>query len=405
MFQKLSIIIPAYDEEDAIASIIERSLIAKSSICENTSVDHVEIIVVSDGSTDKTVPIAQQYEPDITLINYLPNKGYGAAIKTGFHAASGDLVSFLDADGTCDPLFFIDMINTMEREKADIVIGSRMGKKSRMPKIRRLGNTIFVNLIKLLSKQTLTDSASGMRVIRKDKLPEIYPLPDGLHFTPAMSVKAIFDSNLTIAEIDMTYEERMGESKLSVLKDGLRFLRVIIEAALGYNAFRFFGLIAMVLIAVSVYYGIHPVSFYLQNRYIEEWMIYRLITISTLTTSALLLLIIGRVTQSLADISNSQLRNRDSIVRRSISTTFIKFGLLTSLIFFALSLSILWPAMEQYILSGKIYIHWSRVLFGAQFFLIGVLCFASGSLNIGFRYLKEMFQYNYPEIHSTPDKD
>jgi glycosyltransferase involved in cell wall biosynthesis len=149
MFQKLSIIIPAYDEEDAIASIIERSLDAKSSICENTSVDDVEIIVVSDGSTDQTVPIAQEYEPDITLINYLPNKGYGAAIKTGFHAASGDLVSFLDADGTCDPLFFIDMINTMEKESADIVIGSRMGKQSKMPGIRRFGNQLFVNLIKI----------------------------------------------------------------------------------------------------------------------------------------------------------------------------------------------------------------------------------------------------------------
>ncbi|TNE73783.1 glycosyltransferase family 2 protein [bacterium] len=394
MFYSLSIIIPAYNEEDAIVSIIERSLAARQHIITNTLVKDVEIIVVSDGSVDKTPELAKQFEPQIKLIAYVPNKGYGAAIKTGFNEASGDLVSFLDADGTCDPLFFSDMINRMEEENADIVIGSRMGKQSKMPGIRRLGNTIFVNLIKILSKQELTDSASGMRVIKKDKLSRIYPLPDGLHFTPAMSVKALFDSNLKISEVDMTYEERVGESKLSVLKDGFRFLRVIIEAALGYNSFRIFAINAVLLLFIAGYYSIEPLIYYFNNTALEEWMIYRMITISTLTTSGIILLIIGRVIQTLSDIANAQNHSSESIIRKSTNFLFIRFGLFLSVFFAIIGLVILWNGIETYIESGQVFIHWSRVLLGAQAFTLSIVSFASGGFAVGLRYLKDKLLYN-----------
>lgn len=391
MFQKLSIIIPAYDEEDAIASIIERSLDAKSSICENTIVDDVEIIVVSDGSTDKTVPIAQQYEPDITLINYLPNKGYGAAIKTGFHAASGDLVSFLDADGTCDPLFFIDMINTMEKKYADIVIGSRMGKQSKMPGIRRFGNQLFVNLIKILSKQKLTDSASGMRVIRKDRLNEIYPLPDGLHFTPAMSVKAIFDSNLKIAEIDMTYEERVGDSKLHVLKDGVNFLRVIIEAALGYNPFRILAIASIFLFLFSAFYAWYPIRYAFENGTLAEWMIYRLTAVFVTFNSGVLLLVLGRVTQTLMDIANKT-KPSSSYIRTITDFLFLKYGWLTGFVSLVIALYTLWPAIYEYTVFSTVSQHWSLIMLGSFLILFSILCMTTGVLNIGLNYIKYRFE-------------
>lgn len=393
MFQKLSIVIPAYNEEDAIESIIQRCLEAKSHITSTSPVKEVEIIVVSDGSVDKTVERAKLFEPQIKLIAYVPNKGYGAALKTGFDAGTGDLVSFLDSDGTCDPLYFADMINKMATENADIVIGSRMGKNSKMPGIRRLGNTIFVTLIKLLSKQELTDSASGMRVIKKNKLKEIYPLPDGLHFTPAMSVKALFDSNLKISEVDMSYEERVGESKLSVLKDGFRFLRVIIEAALGYNSFRIFALNAIILFLISGFYLIEPILFYYQKQVLEEWMIYRMITISTLSTSGLLLLILGRIIQTLSDIANSQNRSSESIIRKSTNFLFIRYGLILSVLFALLGVFILWDGIVQYVESGQVFIHWSRVLIGAQAITLSIVSFASGAFAIGLRYLKDKLTY------------
>ena len=237
----LSIIIPAYNEEDAIANIIERCLKERDTIVRETPVERVEIIVVNDGSHDKTPEIARQFN-EISLISYAKNRGYGAAIKAGFEKATGTIVSFLDADGTCDPNYFVGMCNTLIAEDADIVIGSRMTPESKMPKVRRIGNLLYVALINLLGDTKITDSASGMRVIKKSSLEKIYPLPDGLHFTPSMSCRAVMDENIKILEIPMRYEERVGESKLGVIRDGIRFLKTIIDIALTYEPFKFFGL-------------------------------------------------------------------------------------------------------------------------------------------------------------------
>src|SRR4030095_4136132 len=99
-----------YNEEEGIRSIIERTLSASNKIRSETGLSEVEVIVVNDGSHDATARIAQKYSEQnlIRLISYEKNRGYGAAIKAGFAEASGDLLSFLDADGTCDPLIFVD---------------------------------------------------------------------------------------------------------------------------------------------------------------------------------------------------------------------------------------------------------------------------------------------------------
>src|SRR5262249_26406939 len=144
---------------------------------------------------------------------------------------SGELVGFLDADGTCDPLYFADMCQALQDQSAMLVLGSRMGPESQMPQIRRLGNRIFALLLGVLSGKAVSDTASGMRVIRRDALPELYPLPDGMHFTPAMSSRAIMN-DLPIIEIPMQYHERVGQSKLRVIRDGFRFLRAIWDAML-----------------------------------------------------------------------------------------------------------------------------------------------------------------------------
>lgn len=387
MFQKLSIIIPAYNEEDAIISIIERCLAAKKHITTTSPVKDIEIIVVSDGSVDKTVERAKPFEPQIKLIAYVPNRGYGSALKTGFDAGTGDLVSFLDADGTCDPLYFADMINKMVSDQADIVIGSRMGKNSKMPRIRRLGNTIFVTLIKLLSKKELTDSASGMRVIKKNKLKEIYPLPDGLHFTPAMSVKALFDSNLKISEVDMTYEERVGESKLSVLKDGFRFLRVILEAALGYNPFRLLTFLSLFFFLFSFSFAALLIKTVVSGEPFQEWMIYRFIAVLVTFTSGILILVIGRVTQTLMDLANNT-KPRSSFLRNLTENLFLRYGWITGLFGFLTGLIILWPGLYEYFTLGTVTMHWALTMLGSFVFLFGLLSWTTGILNVGLNYIK-----------------
>ena len=125
----LTIVIPALNEEAAIGETIERCLEARDYICDAGGLDAVEIIVVSDGSTDGTERIARSY-PDVTVLTFEQNRGYGAAIKCGFAHGHGSLVSFLDADGTCDPTVFAQLCRAIRDEGADVALGSRMGPES-----------------------------------------------------------------------------------------------------------------------------------------------------------------------------------------------------------------------------------------------------------------------------------
>jgi len=245
----LSVVIPAYNEEGGIAQIIERVLSIRPGLAK-AGVDDLELIVVDDGSRDETASIAARYS-QVRLIRHPVNRGYGAALKTGFSQAQGNLLGFLDADGTYPPERFPDLCQVALAEDVDLVIGSRMsGTESEMPLVRRIGNFIFANLVSLLGNHRVSDSSSGMRVIRREALPRLYPLPDGLNFTPVMSTRALHEE-IGWREIPIPYKERVGRSKLNVVRDGTRFLYTIIWTALNYNPVRVLGGIGLGLAAIT----------------------------------------------------------------------------------------------------------------------------------------------------------
>lgn len=304
---RLTIVIPAYNEEDAITSIVERCLAARESITAATDVREVELVVVSDGSTDRTVERVRPLVDGeaVRLIEYAPNRGYGVALKTGFRAATGDLVAFLDADGTCDPEWFVPLIDACTKGGASVATGCRMTATSRMPPLRRLGNRFFRGLINLLARAEVRDSASGMRVLRRECLPWVYTLPDGMHFTPAMTATAVFDPGLGLHEVDMPYEERVGRSKLSVVKDGLRFLRCILDVCLLYRPLRMFGPPALGLLALAAFLGltiawakfVDPA-----HAHLPRWYLFRMITATVAAALALTLLMVGVVAERVAAV-------------------------------------------------------------------------------------------------------
>jgi glycosyltransferase involved in cell wall biosynthesis len=248
----LSVVIPAYNEEDGIAAIVERVLAVEPAL-DDIGVG-LELIVVDDGSRDRTGEIVRRYER-VRLLRHDPNRGYGAALKTGFAAGCGELLAFLDADGTYPPESLPELCQHA-LDGADVVVGSRRsGAASGMPVVRKVGNFVWANLVTLLSGRQVVDPASGMRVFRREALERLYPLPDGLNFTPVMSTRAV-NEGLNFVEIPMPYEERAGRSKLSVVKDGLRFLQTIIWTAMAYNPARLLGGVGFGLFVVGMIIGL-----------------------------------------------------------------------------------------------------------------------------------------------------
>lgn len=246
--QTLSVVIPAYNEQAGIEQIIDRVRAIHDALAAQNIA--LELIVVDDGSKDQTTKLASQH-PETYVIRHTVNRGYGAALKTGFRHARGEYVAFLDADGTYPPEAFPALCRALETQQADIVVGSRMsGATSEMPLTRRIGNFAFARMLSVLSGVHVQDTASGMRVFRRQVLPQLYPLPDGLDLTPAMTTRALHE-NLKIIEVPIEYSERIGRSKLSVVRDGMRFTNTIVWTTMTYNPVRLWGGIGLALGAVA----------------------------------------------------------------------------------------------------------------------------------------------------------
>lgn len=368
----LTVVVPALNEADAIGATIRRCLDAREHIIETSTVDRVEIIVVSDGSTDRTEEIARGFE-DVTVLVFEKNRGYGAAIMAGFAHGSGDLVSFLDADGTCDPLFFAQMCRALDEQQADLVLGSRVGEESRMPWIRVLGNTIFAWVLGILSQHSVDDTASGMRVIRRSVLPDLYPLPDGLHFTPAMSARVLMEGKLSLVELPMRYSERVGQSKLSVARDGIRFLSCIVRAAVAYRPARPLLLLAAVLAIMALALAAVPIGFYLGEHRLEEWMIYRMLLSSLLATVTSVLVMAAVLADRIAAAAYGRKVGEGWITGVVVRLFGRRNRRIGSIALIGAAVAIVWPGIVEYSLLGTVHMHWSRAVLASLLLVLALM--------------------------------
>jgi len=215
---KVSVILPAKNEEDAIGTILKKCREALKNV------DH-ELIVV-DNSTDRTPEIAEQFGARV-IRNV---EGYGRAYIEGLKAAEGDVVVMLDADGTYDPLEIPRLIEPIVSNKADIVLGSRfLGeiKEGAMNPVHRLGNKLLTKMTNFFFKSNFTDVHSGMRAARKKSIDSLGLSCEGMEFATEMLAKA-WRMGLKIVEVPITYYPRKGDSKLRTFRDGWRHLRFML---------------------------------------------------------------------------------------------------------------------------------------------------------------------------------
>ncbi len=365
MNEKLSIVIPAYNEENSVDDILKRCLDARAALMRDAGLSAVEVVIVDDGSRDKTKEKAARWT-DAKLVVHEKNKGYGAALMTGFRASSGDLLSFLDADGTCDPLEFKGLVLALREAKADMAVGARLHAGSQMPFVRTVGNRLYALLIRGLTGVSLTDTASGMRVFKRSLLPRLAPLPTGLHFTPAMTARVACMGGAFV-ERPISYAERVGQSKLSVIRDGVRFLRVILGTVFAYFPMRVFGPLAAAFLLGAAGLGLLPVRTYLGGAGIEEWMIYRLLTVLTLSACGLIFAAIGLLAQK---ASNAALHRPISWVDRPVIR---ETAAVCGSALWLCGVGVNWPTLVQYATTGHITRHWAWVLLGALAVISGTV--------------------------------
>ena len=223
MLSRISIIIPAYNEEDSIGLVLKalpRQIIQ-------------EIIVVDNGSTDETARVAIDNGARVVKE---PKKGYGAACLKGIEGLDDpDIVVFLDGDFSDFPEEIVSLIEPIEKEDKDFVIGSRMilpkSRASLLPQAR-YGNQLAVFLIKLFFKHTYTD-LGPFRAIRYNSLMSIGMQDTNFGWTVEMQIKAI-KRGLRIIEVPVNYRERVGVSKITgtvsgTFKAGIKIIYTIFK--------------------------------------------------------------------------------------------------------------------------------------------------------------------------------
>ena len=202
----ISVVLPAFNEEGAIGGQVD----AIRAILTQHGIRH-EIIVVDDGSRDRTAEEALR--TGARLLKHFENRGYGASLKTGIIAAKHEMIVITDADGTYPTEEIPSLLG--EIEKADMVVGARIGSEVHIPLIRRPAKWILGLLAQRVAGRRIPDLNSGLRVFRRDCIRQYFPiLSDQFSFTTTCTLALLADG-YRIVYHPINYYRRVGQSKIT----------------------------------------------------------------------------------------------------------------------------------------------------------------------------------------------
>jgi len=237
----ISYIVPAYNEESSIGETMQRLRDTLKLLAMP-----YEIVVVNDGSKDKTGAIAGQ-AGDIVLINHPINIGYGNSLKSGIQKARYDWIGIVDADGSY-PIEDIPSFVKEMRNGFDMVIGSR-GNSARIDKpIKKVFRWIFKKIINLAVTKNIEDANSGFRMFRRDLAVHFFPFLCGtFSFTTSFTILAM-GKPYFIKHIPIKYSPRKGKSKVRHIKDSIRTMQYIIQGITFFNPIKFFMMLSFCMI-------------------------------------------------------------------------------------------------------------------------------------------------------------
>lgn len=244
----LTIVVPAFNEEKIIGSVLNNLMKLRK--------DNWEILVVDDGSTDKTSEIVNSFS-DIRLIRHAKNKGYGAALKTGIRNASAEYIITLDSDGQHSPEYIDGLLEYIK--ESDMVATYRTGMVHsslwRMP-----GKWLIAWLANYLSRTKIPDLNSGFRVFKKEVVSKYLHLcPNGFSFSTTITLTLLCEG-YDIKFIPIKAQRRIGKSTVS-LRVGFETILLIFRLITLFNPLRvfipislFLGFLGMLFIASDIFH-------------------------------------------------------------------------------------------------------------------------------------------------------
>lgn len=242
-YQNLSIIIPAYNEEDGILATLEklRGFFPAS-----------EIIVVDDGSKDATAERAASFA-GVKLLVHRFNRGYGGALKTGMREASRELIAWFDADNEHQPEFLQAMVEQVEREKLAAVLGQRPKSVS---VVRGVGKYVIRILARILKVRSGSDLNCGLRVFRREViLPYLPVLPDS-YSASLTSTIILIEQRYPFAFFPIETNQRIGQSKVA-LADGFNTLLLVLRVITLFAPMRIFLRVSVNLLLIGMLYSLY----------------------------------------------------------------------------------------------------------------------------------------------------
>lgn len=240
----ISVVIPAYDEEDAVAATIAavKALPARAD-------EPIEVVVVDDGSHDATASVATS--AGARVIRHPHNLGYGRALKTGIDAASHDTIVIVDADGTYPPTHIPGLIETFHRG-FDMVVGARSGSGFEEGAFKSIMRKVLTFLVEFTTGRDVPDVNSGLRVFsRRTVLPYFNHLCDTFSFTTSLTLAYMMTGRF-VAHEPITYVNRVGRTKVRLFRDALRTMQYIVQAIVYYNPIKIFLILAVAALIITL---------------------------------------------------------------------------------------------------------------------------------------------------------
>jgi glycosyltransferase involved in cell wall biosynthesis len=243
MPEPVSILVPVYNEEGAIAATL-----GTIDAAMRDSGRAYEVVVIDDGSTDGTARVLAG--TGARVVRHRANRGYGAALKTGLQASGHPLVAIVDADGTYPIARLPELL--ARTDEADMVVGARTGSSVHVPAMRRPMKWVLTRVANVLSGHRIPDLNSGMRVFRRELAMRFFGLfPDGFSFTSTITL-ASHINGYRVEYVPIDYYRRTGASSIRPVRDTLNFFLLIVRMVVTFRPLNVFLPTAAVLLVLGI---------------------------------------------------------------------------------------------------------------------------------------------------------